>query len=55
MLIVPSNKHGNECIFVVVDRLSKMALVHIGKIAMFYLQCYGQNWPYCRKIEELKK
>jgi hypothetical protein len=28
-------------------------LVHIVKIATFYLRRYGQNWPYCRKIEEI--
>jgi hypothetical protein len=27
-------------------------LVHIVKISTFYLGRYGQNWPYCRKIEE---
>jgi hypothetical protein len=34
-------------------RRLKRALVHIGKISTFYLRRYGQNWPYCRKIEEI--
>jgi hypothetical protein len=32
-----------------------VALVHIVKITTFYLWRYGQNCPYCRKIEEIKK
>jgi hypothetical protein len=30
-----------------------MSLLHIGKIVTIYLRRYGQNWPYCRKIEEI--
>jgi hypothetical protein len=30
-----------------------MSLVHIVKIPTFYLRRYGQNCPYCRKIEEI--
>jgi hypothetical protein len=29
------------------------SLVHIVKILTFYLRRYGQNCPYCRKIEEI--
>jgi hypothetical protein len=31
------------------------SLLHIVKISMFYLRCYGQNCPYCHKIEEIYK
>jgi hypothetical protein len=31
------------------------SLLHIVKIPTFYLRCYGQNCPYCRKIEEIYK
>jgi hypothetical protein len=31
------------------------ALLHIVKIPTFYLRRYGQNCPYCRKIEEIYK
>jgi hypothetical protein len=30
-------------------------LLHIVKIPTFYLRRYGQNCPYCRKIEEIYK
>jgi hypothetical protein len=31
------------------------SLLHIVKIPTFYLRRYGQNCPYCRKIEEIYK
>ena len=31
MLGLPSIKHGNDCVFVVVDRFSKMAIMAICK------------------------
>ena len=30
-------------------------LLHLGQILTFYLRRYGQNCPYCRKIEEIYK
>jgi hypothetical protein len=30
-------------------------LLHLGQIPTFYLRRYGQNCPYCRKIEEIYK
>jgi hypothetical protein len=33
----------------------EMTLLHIVKIPTFYLRRYGQNCPYCRKIEEIYK
>jgi hypothetical protein len=30
-------------------------LLHIVKITTFYLRRYGQNCPYCRKIEKIYK
>jgi hypothetical protein len=38
------------------DQLTKpISLLHIVKIPTFYLRRYGQNCPYCRKIEEIYK
>jgi hypothetical protein len=33
--------------------ISQQSLLHIVKILTFYLRRYGQNCPYCRKIEEI--
>jgi hypothetical protein len=37
------------------QREIKETLLHIVKIPTFYLRRYGQNCPYCRKIEEIYK
>jgi hypothetical protein len=38
---------------IIFSLFKKLSLVHIVKISTFYLQRYGQNCPYCRKIEEI--
>jgi hypothetical protein len=38
-----------------VKSFNVLSLVHIVKILTFYLRRYGQNCPYCRKIEEIYK
>jgi hypothetical protein len=35
------------------EELWTYSLLHIVKIPTFYLRRYGQNCPYCRKIEEI--
>jgi hypothetical protein len=40
---------------VVYSKVTEVTLLHIVKIPTFYLRRYGQNCPYCRKIEEIYK
>jgi hypothetical protein len=48
--------HDNEAIFLTQEEQEIfLTLLHIVKIPTFYLRRYGQNCPYCRKIEEIYK
>jgi hypothetical protein len=40
-------------LYIIFTQEAHPSLVHIGKMSMLYLRHYGQNWTYCRKIEEI--
>jgi hypothetical protein len=55
-----ANQANKEEIVAAISELRKfknqlLTLLHLGQIPTFYLRRYGQNCPYCRKIEEIYK